>query len=241
MAVLLPLHTIKTFTAPVNIGTGLIDANIVRTNDNLAGAAFNAHDADASIHMQSGTLALRPATSVEGATYFCTDTRDTYTYTGGAWVQSGWAHWYGSFSDTTDQTIAAANTATKITFNTTDVVQGFSLVSTSRMTAAYAGTYNFQWSGQFTNSSASEQDIDVWVRINGTDVAGSTGRVTIPKKHGSVDGHVLPGWNYYLTLAATNYVELYWAASSTDVSLQHNAASAWAPSTASVIATLTRV
>jgi hypothetical protein len=241
MAVTLPLHTIKTFTAPVNIGTGLIDANTVRTNDNLAGAAFNAHDADASIHMQSGTLALRPATSVEGATYFCTDTRDTYTYTGGAWVQSGWAHWYGSFSDTTDQTIAAANTATKITFNTTDVVQGFSLVSSSRMTAAYAGTYNFQWSGQFNNSDALEQDIDIWVRINGTDVAGSTGRVTVPKKHGSVDGHVLPGWNYYLTLAASDYVELYWAASNTTVVLQHNAASAWAPSTASVIATLTRV
>lgn len=241
MAVLLPLHAIKTFASPVLNGTGTVDANTVRTNDNIAGAAFNAHDADASIHMQSGTLALRPATSVEGATYFCTDTRDTYTYTGGAWVQSGWAHWYGSFSDTTDQTTSAANTATKVTFNTTDVVQGFSLVSSSRMTAAYAGTYNFQWSGQFTNASASEQDIDVWVRINGTDVAGSTGRVTIPKKHGSVDGHVLPGWNYYLTLAATNYVELYWAASSTDVSLQFNAASAWAPSTASIIATLTRV
>ena len=57
MAVLLPLHTIKTFTAPVNIGTGLIDANTVRTNDNLAGAAFNAHDADTSIHVQSGTQA----------------------------------------------------------------------------------------------------------------------------------------------------------------------------------------
>jgi hypothetical protein len=56
-----------------------------------------------------------------------------------------------------------------------------------------------------------------------------------------VDGHVLPGWNYYLTLAANDYVELYWAASSTAVSLQFNAASAWAPSTASVIATLTRV
>ena len=42
MAVLLPLHGIKTFTAPVNIGTGLIDANTVRTNDNLAGTTWYA-------------------------------------------------------------------------------------------------------------------------------------------------------------------------------------------------------
>ncbi len=233
-------HQLLTFPSPVN-GASSIDANIVRTNDNITATAFNAHDADASIHVQSGTLAARPATAVNGATYFCTDTRDTYTYVSPAWVQSGWAHWYGSFSDYTDQTIAAVNTATRFTFNTTDIVQGFSLASGSRMTAAYAGTYNFQWSGQFANSDASEQDIDVWVRINGTNVVGSTGRVTIPKKHGSIDGHVLPGWNYYLTLAANDYVELYWAASSTAVKLEHNAASAWAPSTASIIATMTRV
>jgi hypothetical protein len=85
MAVTLPLHTIKTFTAPVNIGTGLIDANTVRTNDNLAGAAFNAHDADTSIHIQSGTLALRPATATEGSVYVGTDTLFMYIFTGGSW------------------------------------------------------------------------------------------------------------------------------------------------------------
>lgn len=237
---LVPRHTLKTFSSPV-ITSGGVDANIVRTNDNITATMFNAHDADAAIHVQSGTLAARPTTAVDGATYFCTDTRDTYSRVAGAWVQSAWAHWYCAFSDYTDQTTAAANTATKVTFNTTDVVNGFSLVSSSRMTAAYAGVYNFQWSGQFTNTDASEQDVDIWIRINNTDVTGSTGRVSIPKKHGSIDGHALPAWNYYLTLNANDYVELYWAASSTTVRLETTAASAWAPSTASIIATMTRV
>ena len=85
------------------------------------------------------------------------------------------------------------------------------------------------------------QDIDVWVRINGTDVVGSTGRVSIPNRHGSIDGHVLPAWNYYLPLNANDYVQLYWAATSTAVSLETMPASSPHPSTASLIATIQKV
>jgi hypothetical protein len=234
-------HAVNTFTVPVNKGTGAVDANEVRGNDNTLRAAFNTHDADASIHVQSGTLANRPATSAEGSTYFCTDTQDTYTYTGGAWVQSAWAHWYGAFSDYTDQSHTATNTAKVITFNTTDVVRGVSIVSSSQLRAQYAGVYNFMWSGQFVNTDSQIHDVDVWIRINGTDVVGSTGRISVPNRHGSIDGHVLPAWNYFLTLNATDYVQLVWAVTNTLVTLQTSAASAWAPSTASVIATLSRV
>ncbi len=238
---LVGMHPVKPFIVPVNRSNGLIDANEVRGNDNAIRTAFNAHDTDASIHMQSGTLAARPATSVEGATYFCTDTQDTYSYTGGAWVQSSWAHWYGAFSDYTDQSHTAANTAKVITFNTTDVVRGVSLVSSSQLRAQYAGVYNFMWSGQFTNTDSQIHDVDVWIRINGSDVTGSTGRISVPNRHGSIDGHVLPAWNYFLTLNATDYVQLYWAVTNTAVTLQTAPSSAWAPSTASVIATLNRI
>lgn len=233
-------HQTLTFSSPVLSSAG-VDANVVRGNDNVLMKALNAHDADPSIHVQSGTFANRPTTIADGATYFCTDTRDTYSRVAGAWVQSGWAHWYGGFSDTTDQTQTAINTAKAITFNTTDVSRGVTLVSSSRLTVAYAGDYNLMWSGQFVNTDSQIQDVDVWVRKNGTDVAGSTGRVSVPNKHGSVDGHLLPAWNYFFTLAANDYLELYWAVTNVALSLQHNAASAWAPSTASVIATLNRI
>ena len=87
MAVLLPLHGIKTFSSPVLNGTGTVDANTVRTNDNIGGAAFNAHDADTSIHIQSGTFALRPVTATEGSVYVGTDTLLMYIFTGGSWSQ----------------------------------------------------------------------------------------------------------------------------------------------------------
>jgi hypothetical protein len=233
-------HQTLTFSSPVLSGAG-VNANVVRGNDNVLRTALNAHDDDASIHVQSGTFANRPTTIADGSTYFCTDTRDTYSRVAGAWVQSGWAHWYGGFSDYTDQTHTAINTAKAITFDTTDLSRGVTVVSTSRLTVAYAGDYNLMWSGQFVNTDSQIRDVDVWVRKNGTDVAGSAGRVSVPNKHGSVDGHLLPAWNYFFTLAANDYLELYWAVTDTALSLQTNPASAWAPSTASVIVTLNRI
>lgn len=237
---LVGLHQTRTFSSPVLSSAG-VNANDVRGNDNVLKTALNAHDADDSIHVQSGTLANRPTTATDGATYFCTDTQDTYSRVAGVWVQSGWAHWYLAVSDTTDQTHTATNTGKTITFNTTDLSRGTSLASSSRLTVNYAGDYNLMWSGQFTNTDSQLQDVDVWIRKNGTDIVGSTGRVSVPNRHGSVDGHVLPAWNYFLTLAANDYVELVWAVTSTTVTLQASPASAYAPSTASVIATLNRI
>ena len=80
-------HAVNTFVGPVIAASGLVDANVVRGNDNTLRAAYNTHDADPSIHIQSGTLAARPATSADGSTYFATDTLDTYTMVSGVWVQ----------------------------------------------------------------------------------------------------------------------------------------------------------
>ena len=77
-------HQLLTFPNPVN-GSGPLDANIVRTNDNITNAALNAHDADTSIHVQSGLLASRPVTATEGSVFVGTDTLFMYIFTGGTW------------------------------------------------------------------------------------------------------------------------------------------------------------
>lgn len=77
-------HQVLTFPTPVNSSQS-IDANVVRTNDNITVQALNAHDADTSIHMQSGLLSARPTTATEGTVYVGTDTLFMYIYTSGAW------------------------------------------------------------------------------------------------------------------------------------------------------------
>jgi hypothetical protein len=117
---------------------------------------------------------------------------------------------YGSFHDTTTQT-AAANTPTAITFNTTDYSTDVALgTPTSRVVISNAGTYNVQFSIQGSNSSAADDNITVWFRINGVDVTDSAGISAIPSKHGSISGALVFGWNQLLTFSANDYFEMYW-------------------------------
>jgi hypothetical protein len=148
---------------------------------------------------------------------------------------------YGAFQSTVDQTAAAANTAYAMTLNTIDYANGVSVASNSRITVLDAGIWNLQWSGQFENTDSQDHDVRVWLKINGTVVTGSTGFFAVPSKHGSVNGHALVGWNYFLSLNANDYVELWWETDSTMVTIQTYAASGNYPSTASLIATMTFV
>lgn len=153
---------------------------------------------------------------------------------------------YGAFSDYVDQS-AVANTATAMLLRTTDFANGVSVVSNTKMTVAQAGIYNLQWSAQFNNSDTQLHDVSVWIRQDGTgpgvDVAGSTGLISIPNSHGGVDGHIIAGWNYFVSLQAGDFVELWWSTTNTAVTIQHIPAQVAPvrPSTASVIATLSFV
>lgn len=148
---------------------------------------------------------------------------------------------YGAFSSDQDQT-ATANTATLMTFNTTDFANDVS-ISSSKITVATAGIYNLQFSAQFVNTDTAFQDVYVWLRQNGVDIPGSTGFVSIPNRHAGTDGHAIVGWNYFLSMAANDYVEIYWSVPTIDVTIQHLAASGTPtkPSTQSVVATMSFV
>lgn len=148
---------------------------------------------------------------------------------------------YGAFSSDQDQT-TSANTATLMTLNTTDFSNGVS-INTSKITVEYAGIYNLQFSAQFRNTDTAFQDVYIWLKQNDVDISGSTGFVSIPNRHAGTDGHAIVGWNYFLTMNANDYVEIYWSVPTVDVTIQHLAASGTPtkPSTQSVVATLSFV
>lgn len=170
----------------------------------------------------------------------------SWTYDGEKWIltNQGMLGLYGAFSDYTTQTVASTTTAYPITLNTTDESNGVSIgTPTSRVVFSSAGTYNFQWSGQFRNTDNGDHDVQVWLRKNGTDVVGSTGLVSIPGSHGGQDGHTIAGWNYVLTLTDNDYLELVWQSDSTSVTIATYAGgtSPTTPSTASMVVTATQV
>jgi len=149
---------------------------------------------------------------------------------------------YLAVQDTVSHTVTA-NTANAMTFDTTDYFNSCSLVSTSQFTVTYAGIYNLQFSTQFQNTDTQLHDVSIWLRKNGTNLAGSTGLVSVPNKHGGVNGYAIVGWNFYVSLAANDYIQLYWSTTNAAVTIQAYAAgtSPTRPTTASNVATLTFV
>jgi hypothetical protein len=150
---------------------------------------------------------------------------------------------YGSFYDTTNQTAASTTAAYAITLDTTAASNGVSIASSSQLTFAEAGLYNVQFSIQFTNSGASVNATSVWFRKNGTNIANSNSEFSIPAKHGATDGRLIAAINFFVEVAADDYLELMWATEDTGISITYLAAqsSPTRPATPSVILTVNRV
>jgi hypothetical protein len=147
---------------------------------------------------------------------------------------------YGAFQDTTDQSIATTTATANISLNTTDYSLGTSLVDGYKIKVDYSGLYNLQFSLQLVNVDTQIHDVDVWIRKNGSDVAGSNSKFSIPNSHGGTSGHLIASLNYYIELAKDDYVHLAWATTSTNVTIEQLPAQTTPtrPATPSAIMTL---
>jgi len=132
---------------------------------------------------------------------------------------------YGAFQDSTDQTAANTTTAYPVTFNTTDFSNGVTIASNSRITVAETGIWNCQFSLQLTNTTNASQDVDIWFRKNGTNIANSNSRYGLaPRKDASDPFHVIVALNFFVSLNATDYLEIMWRPTDVGVIIEHYAA-----------------
>lgn len=148
---------------------------------------------------------------------------------------------FGAFQDSTDQTAASTTVAYPVTFDTTDFSNGITLSNSSRINFKNAGIYDVQVSVQLANDDPQVEDVDLWFRQNGTNVPSSNSRFSVDSKHGGVKGHALAVLNFFVELAANDYIEVVWRTSSLGVIIEHIAAqtSPTRPVTPSVILTAT--
>ena len=151
---------------------------------------------------------------------------------------------YGAFQDSTDQVAANTTTAYAITFNTTDLNNGVTLSNSSRLNVSQAGIYNIQFSVQFKNTTNDGQDVDIWFKKNGTNIDNSNSRFHLSQRKSAGDpSHLIAALNFFVSLAANDYVEIMWRPTSTSVSIEHFATSSTPtrPAVPSVIATVSFV
>ena len=154
--------------------------------------------------------------------------------------------YYGAFQDNATQTAAADNVGYPMKLRITDLSNGITITGsdTSRITFANTGIYNLQFSSQFQNTDNAQHDVTIWLRLNGSDVSGSAGFISVPARKSAGtgnEGHGVYSWNYVLDVAAGQYYQIVWSTSNhTNVTMQYYAAGSPPPSCASVIATVTQ-
>lgn len=151
---------------------------------------------------------------------------------------------FGSFISTSDQIAASTTVATVVTLTSATISNDISLASGSRVTMAYSGYYNIQFSIQLSNNSNATQDVDIWFAKNGTNIANSNSRFGLaPRKSAGDPYHVIGTVNIIEAFTAGDYVELYWCTSHVDAYIEYYAApsSPTRPAIPSVILTATFV
>jgi hypothetical protein len=151
---------------------------------------------------------------------------------------------HGAFHSSIDQVAANTTTAYPVYFGTTDISNGVTVASDSRLTVAVDGIWNVQFSLQIKNVSNDGQDFDIWFRKNGTDIDESNSRFHISARKSTGDAsHIIASLNFLVSLVAGDYVEVVGCVTSTDVSLEAFPAgtSPTRPAIPSAIATLTFV
>lgn len=154
-------------------------------------------------------------------------------------VLVGELRYYGSFYSTQDQNSAGANQVNKFTYNTTDIANGVSVVSNSRITIASPGIYSIQFSAQFDKTDSGDDTVDIWLCKNGNNVPNSNTEITLSGNQGKS----VAAWNFFVNAAANDYYELCWSSPDAAVFANYVAAQSTPtrPATPSVILTVNRV
>jgi hypothetical protein len=135
---------------------------------------------------------------------------------GPATIQGYYGNFYSDLSQNTP-----INTAAAIILNKTVHSNGVSIVSGSRITFAYAGTYDIQFSAQLKNNPGggepSDKLIQIWFRKNGVDISNSNTVIHIPNNTYNV-----AAWDYQDNVNANDYIEIMWATNDSNTIIQAN-------------------
>jgi hypothetical protein len=197
-----------------------LNAFLLRTRDRLRSLTVNDSAADDGILMWDRSID-HPVVSLDGE-----------------WVPLGYGandpdqgYGYGAFLDFNDQTCAATETPTAITWGTTAYSNGVAVGSpTSRIVFTNAGKYYIHFTAQLNSQSANAKAFWFWPRINGTDITGATMRITL---HDNNEAKTVARAAIF-EVAAGDYLEAYWAVDNLDTSLEAYAAETFCPAVPSV-------
>lgn len=130
-------------------------------------------------------------------------------------------------------------------FEITDFADGVSVVNNAsgnptKITYAYPGTYNIQFSAQFFNAGGggSTSAVNIWLKKDGIAVPYSNTKVAVIAN----SPYVVASWNFFVEITAPNqYVELAWNTNHAPIELHAALPNGIVPGIPSIILTTNRI
>ena len=143
---------------------------------------------------------------------------------------------HATFYDTTDQFASAPNTPTYVHFNSEYLTNSVYKDRTddTRIYVTHAGIYNFAFSLQLSQSSASAKYFYVWFARNGVTAPFSGTQIVVS---GS-PAEVVVALNFFVEMQPGDYFQLVWMVSDINLHIAHIDLPAPAPDSPSVILTV---
>lgn len=126
-----------------------------------------------------------------------------------------------------DQDLTSTTTEELLTYDVVAFSNGIRVVDNSKIYVPCSGQYLVTFTLQVSNRSNAAQVFEVWAKDTGTNYPSSRTRFDIQaRKDASTWSHIVPAITGIFTVndPSTNYLQIAWWASSTDVFIEHYAA-----------------
>jgi hypothetical protein len=207
------------------------------TSQNPAGSSFKASIQQVAQAISGGTNGTSGTSGVNGSSG-SNGTNGT-SGTSGTSGSSGGSAW-GAFVSTVNQYVVSTTTAYSMSAATQTSGNGVTVSADTRFVVASAGTYNLQFSCQIESTGGgSAQTMDIWLAINGNNVANSNTQVV----GNSNNGRSVAAWNFVEPLNAGDYMELKFRVSDVRLGFAYDGTqiNPTRPAIPSVIVTVTQV
>lgn len=146
---------------------------------------------------------------------------------------------YGSFYSTETQTNPTASLVNIMTFNETAFSNGVSIVDNSKIKVTEPGIYNIQFSAQLDKIDSGSDDVDIWFRKNGDDIAWSNTQLTMTGNNVKL----VAAWNIFEEANENDYYQIAWSSADHDMRIyaQGTQSTPTRPGIPSVILTINRI
>ena len=130
--------------------------------------------------------------------------------------------YYGTFVSTSNQANGGATTANAVNFDSSPAIaNGISVTSGNQITFANAGIYEITYELAFINSTGGNPTITTWFAQQGTNITNSTCDFVL---QGGANQPQIINQTFIVNVTAGQYIQIYWACSSTTISLTYQPA-----------------